>query len=495
MASLRRAASFLASFGQIVAAAPPRLTDWMADIMPVLPNTTTLLDLSVPGTHDSMSYDLSDVVSDGGVEDHPFLSKLLHWMSTLGIAAGDYIRDEAKTQHLDITAQLDNGVRFIDFRVMLTSPIDRRANHGGRRDSFVRIDGAKDWYCLHMVQSVHPAITYLAKLKAWLVAHPGEVVTLWMTRHGNGCLKGGDQYPDVSEADKRMFWDRVVDLFNVSDDGSGRGEHNLLINHADTPLNSTSLADLVARNTRLAIFAADFEAFTGSSPLAADGCSVDNQLGSGVDDEEHSYANEAAAFATAGRTKTSDKAQGRFYLRSMATSTPAKQAEEGFWLRYVLPSFATRARRMATASCARSFNLTNMTAWCPQRLLEISWLTNFYKQLSLEQAYITAKGNTSKTDDAGFPHAIYIDAVDTDGTIRTGTELDGIMRGYAYADTIIAYNVRRGCAATGAGVLSGTCKDLVDGLEGRRAQHPLHRWYDVAHGRQPVWPVLLELVV
>lgn len=40
------------------------LSNWMGSLMPVIGNLS-LLDISLPGTHDSMTFDLSTTVSDG----------------------------------------------------------------------------------------------------------------------------------------------------------------------------------------------------------------------------------------------------------------------------------------------------------------------------------------------------------------------------------------------------------------------------------------------
>jgi hypothetical protein len=56
------------------------LSNWMGNTMSVLGNLA-LLDLSLPGTHDTMTYDLSDIVSDGGIDDHDELAKILHEFS------------------------------------------------------------------------------------------------------------------------------------------------------------------------------------------------------------------------------------------------------------------------------------------------------------------------------------------------------------------------------------------------------------------------------
>ena len=58
-------------------------------------------------------YDLSLIVSDGGVDGSDKLAEILHDYSHLvpnGIE--DYIRQQSQTQDLDITTQLNNGIQF-----------------------------------------------------------------------------------------------------------------------------------------------------------------------------------------------------------------------------------------------------------------------------------------------------------------------------------------------------------------------------------------------
>ena len=113
---------------------PDFLANWMHHVMPVIQNST-ILDLSLPGTHDSMTWDLSETVSDGANDLNPTLSWVLHMFKSI-FGIGGFIRDQAKTQGLDMVQQLDNGIRFIDFRIMYTA-----APEGS---SF----GHHDWYCL-----------------------------------------------------------------------------------------------------------------------------------------------------------------------------------------------------------------------------------------------------------------------------------------------------------------------------------------------------------
>ena len=127
-------------------------------------NTLHLLDLSLPGTHDTLSYDLSTRVSDAGTEDMYKLAEVLHtYTKAIPDSIEDFIRQQATTQDLDITQQLDNGIRFLDLRIMYEYSDSATA----------------DWYSLHMMQTISPAMFYLNKIRNWMDAHPQEIVVIW----------------------------------------------------------------------------------------------------------------------------------------------------------------------------------------------------------------------------------------------------------------------------------------------------------------------------
>jgi len=91
------------------------LPNWMGHIMTAIENHT-ILDLSLPGTHDTMTYDLDTVVSDGGIDGADSLSDLLQYITDhYPDAPLDYVlkttRDLAITQMLNVTTQL-NTVRL-----------------------------------------------------------------------------------------------------------------------------------------------------------------------------------------------------------------------------------------------------------------------------------------------------------------------------------------------------------------------------------------------
>lgn len=429
------------------------LSDWMGNISSVIANQT-LLDLSLPGTHDSMTSDLSTTFSDGGNDLPPAISWILHEFRDL--APGPFVRNQSKTQGLTMTQQLEAGMRFIDFRIMFSAPPNASAS------------SQHDWYCLHMMQSRQRAMVYLTEARRFLDAHPGEVLVLWLSRHGSACLNGQGQYPDVTVAQKQAFWAQIESLF----------EGMLLDSQTQAP-NTTTYAEMVRTGRRVVIYAADYAEFTGNSSRAIDSCHIDNQLGDDVADEPKTVASLVQEFGAANETKAKDKAQNRFYLKSLAAGPPDSQLEYA-----ALIHFSPFGQKAAAAACAKAFHIPGMDDWCPMTLQQASQLGNYYNQIALDAVI---------TKSLHLPNAIYINAVDVGGLIRTGTAwFDGphdgddphATTGFAYADTFVLYNVRRVCDEAP----HVSCQRLLSLLQRRRAQHPLLTWSDPAHGRLVGWP-------
>ena len=265
----------------------PELAFWMETTFPVIGNMS-LLDLSLPGTHDSLTYDLSLVTSDGGIDDHNLFAELMHNYSFLipnGIE--DFIRQQAMTQGLNITGQLDAGVRFIDLRIMEET--------------------TEIWRSLHFLQSHQTALNYLSQIKDWLVGHPKEIVVVWLSKHGSECKTGTDQYPNVSVEAKQRFWSEIVSLFN-----------EMITDFSITKINETSIESMITRNHRLVVYAADWEEFTGGTnglgKYALDSCLVDNQLGPSVTDIQSSQQWMTDSFQNADERKKEDKKNQKLYL-------------------------------------------------------------------------------------------------------------------------------------------------------------------------------------
>jgi hypothetical protein len=122
---------------------PTLLPDWMGQLLPVIGHLP-LLDLALPGTHDTLTYNLSLTTSDAGVDDYLLFAEVMHmYTSIIPDEIEDFIRQQAQTQAIRISDQLNNGVRFIDFRQM-----------------YEYSDEHPEWFSLHFVQSLNIAKVY-----------------------------------------------------------------------------------------------------------------------------------------------------------------------------------------------------------------------------------------------------------------------------------------------------------------------------------------------
>eukprot|EP00605_Chrysophyceae_sp_TOSAG23-4_P000429 GSChrysophyteH1.ASY1.ANO1.486.1 assembled CDS len=442
------------------------LSNWMGKLSGAgIYDKLTLLDLSLPGTHDTLTYDLSTRVSDGGADDEVVLAELLHSHDrAVPDVLGDFVRQQAQTQGLNYSDVAD-----------------------------------PQWYSLHFLQSNELFLVYLREIREWMEQHPTEVVVMWVSKHGSECRTGEDQYPNVPVTVKRAFWQKVEQLFE-----------GLLLhgNGTDTSLppvrlNETSIEEMVRRNARAVFYVSDYAELTGSSTFVLDGCLVDNRLGPSVDDEQSAVAWEQNIYKGATMTKFHDKQQQKLFLVSLATGVPTEQVVAAGDIRLLhhgdADADSSRPEQVLIEKCTAAFNIPNFSQWCPPTLLDVAQLENYYKQLTLEMAY------QNRDEGWSFPNAIYINGVVMDGAIRTGTRLpwaDGSEGGqesqhattaYAYADTIIAFNLFLACnhdvVHDPSMPSAKKCADLLEILEDRRAKNPVSTWDDHKYGRHTAWPM------
>ena len=132
--------------------------------------------------------------------------------------------------------------------------------------------------------------------------------------------------------------------------------------------------------------------------------------------------------------------------------------------------------------CAKYLNLPNVSNYCTTTLQDLSQLSNYYNQISLEKAH--ANGYE-------FPNAIYIGAIDVNGTIRTGTDVfdadDDNMHTtskYAYVSTLLLGNFKRANCAN----YKVQCDQILSFLNDNRKLYPMTVWDDVDNGRLVNWP-------
>ena len=224
---------------------------------------------------------------------------------------------------------------------------------------------------------------------------------MWISKHGNEIATGNDQYPNVSVEEKQVLWHAMVELFQ-----------GVLFDTSVSSINDTPLSTLVARNHRLVIYCTDYVQFSNSSQYALDGSLVDNYSHGSISDEGTGVEQQMQDFKNASARKGADRAAGKFYLYSLANSPPSESISDAAKLNFISSDLldVMKTRR----DCASHFNIPNMSSWCPTRLMDVSQLSNYYAQLPIAAAL--------SNDAWDLPNAIYLDAVDAGGTIRTGTK-------------------------------------------------------------------------
>jgi hypothetical protein len=434
-------------------------SNWMKILNPLI-NKATLLELSLPGAHDALTNDLSTTIADDANDLEPWEAYVLHDLRNFA-DIGSFIRYQATSQGLTLTRLLDAGIRFIDFRVTYSS--------SDNKDSGIK----EDFYGLHLVETKETSLTSLKEIKDWVTQHPQEIIVVWISRHGSTCET---TYPNVSDMIKQSFWNRIEEIFG-----------DLLIDSKYDTLNKTTIEEYLRNNRRVLIYVSDGQdpsGFTGGSSKAFNGCSIDNHTGNDFSQIKTTSQNLLEEFAQAHSTIQNDSNQSKFYLQSLAASSPDFQIKAAAELEYIPFDHS-----QISSSCAQGFNIPGMVTWCPQYLMDMSLLLNYYIQDVLEISY---------NEGYDFPNALYVDAVDQNGLIRTGTQKFGHIypstkshlrgatsfqtTGYAYVATIAGWNARKQCSRS---FLSQTlpCQEILEQIERIRRKNPVNKWNDPQTGR------------
>ena len=334
------------------------LPNWMGHLMPAIENAS-ILDLSLPGTHDTMTYDLDLIVSDGGIDGEDSISDLLQYITDhYPNAPLDFVlkivRDLATTQMMNVTQMLDSGIRFLDFRTM-------REKH------------EDDWRCLHLLQTKELSRVYFHKIRDWIEEHDTEIVIIWISKHGNDNAEGQSQYPDVTIQEKQRYWNNITEIFD------GRLFDTTLSSLKDTPIKT-----LLERKHNVVILASDYAEFTSNSTLALDThVMMDNDLTTNYPLDQLRQTN-LNAFRNGKMHRASDASQNdKFWLRSQSGEGPDSTMEDVAKLH-----LEGQGTQKYVTDCANAFGIPNMTKWCPDTLLQQSQLHNYYLQRDLEEAYV-----------------------------------------------------------------------------------------------------------
>ena len=86
------------------------LENWMGS-MPTTLRTTPIINLAIPGSHDSMSYGIKNGASVAP-DARPIVNSIYSFIPCI-------VRRWARTQYSEPTKQLLNGVRYFDLRISL----------------------------------------------------------------------------------------------------------------------------------------------------------------------------------------------------------------------------------------------------------------------------------------------------------------------------------------------------------------------------------------
>jgi hypothetical protein len=303
---------------------------------------------------------------------------------------------------------------------------------------------------------------------------------------GNQC---DTHYPGVPPSAYGMFWSEVESIFE-----------GLLFDNRKSMTNETTIGELVSTNQRVVIYTSPGN-FSGGSPHALDGCLIDNVLTDSVNTVQNMTGENAEVFASAITQRAEDKSINNLFLLSMSSGWPQDQLIASL----VIDAFPFLTETL-TQWCLSIVTVANLTS-CPLHLMDSGLLGNYYNQIVFD---------LSLTPGYDLPGAIYIDAVDVNGTIRTGPQRFGqfypdtpgnnsLINGearYAYVDTLLLGTVRRLCGLLevdvrgGPGsVLSGNplCDAYVSVLQHQRSEYPTMKWDDPSTGRNADWPSSVPL--
>jgi len=197
---------------------------WMKDYRHALANKT-LLDLTLPGTHDSASFYISNQTAGEGPVYNELLNLLKFVSKKLGIPIEVIIKRWSKSQTNNFSDQLKLGVRYIDLRAFFYD---------------------STWYSHHSVALGTPLSNLLAQIAAFLQANRDEIVLIEVSHTMYD--RGTEQHYDELAA---LFLDR-----------GGLGA--MLYNASAHALSTFTYAQAVARNERVFVI---FPAYAPPSPI------------------------------------------------------------------------------------------------------------------------------------------------------------------------------------------------------------------------------------
>lgn len=159
------------------------LTTWMSQLAPIT-GKRNLTEIFIPGSHDSATYKLEYNVGKG--QDIPKAVDIVTGKNIVG----PILKKWSQAQNLEILAQLNEGIRYLDLRVIYR-------------------DSKKQFYTVHGLYG--PSLTdVLAQIDIFTKIHPKEIIIIEV-----GDLrympKGEQSHRDLIEIFKKTFGSKLID--------------------------------------------------------------------------------------------------------------------------------------------------------------------------------------------------------------------------------------------------------------------------------------------
>jgi hypothetical protein len=461
------------------------LANWMGYMQPYF-QKRTLFEMSLPGTHDTVTYDLTTNVASAAWKD-TLANSMLHAIKDIpggSALLGEAAKPLAVAQTLNVTQQLDAGARFLDIRA--TWEPDE-----------------KKWYGYHTVLTANTLESYLQEIAGWVRKHPSEIVVIWLSFHGEECPKDHGKTPTFIGATPTAY----SSLASLFEDAFGA-----LLATAD----DSTYAEYLKSGQRVLVYALDYQRFPsdfqakafdscpssgcpggrcgGTGRLASKGgicgCSVDDLTnvvpGGGVPAGFNQY------LSTFGAEQATRQKSRSLQLVSAAASAPS--STDFIVAQVVLAHFHNLATKETVSDCRAAFSLPPEALSqldCPPDLGAISRAINFYLQRSLDYAL----EQQDSEPQWGLPMALYLDQLLADGTIDTGAVAGGGLGAnqskYAFVPALLCSaakpldcddsDPKRAYPDFG-------CSDIQKTVQGLLSAAPYKTYKDDSSGRIADWP-------
>jgi hypothetical protein len=439
------------------------MSNWMASLKAEI-YPRSILDLSLPASHDTLTYDLSPTTPL--CQDLPDAQNIEQplWLATCSLLDDSLdLQQVARNQALDIKSQLDSGIRYIDFRMTLSTlcPTFEEKLDLGKYIAKQDLAGKIEFYGTHFFQTRHPAMVYLRELKQWLDEHPGEIVVMLLSSHGDqtrGCKHNGEQqYRDPwGGRHAYKFWQSFKRLFG-----------SLLINVKNNPVETTSVQQLVDSNSRLLVYAAGFCELQGGydqdDGMAYDAKTFYESPGwkPGFAAYEPNLRDIEEDFKNAAQKLNDYKPKSHFYARTLVTSFDKDQLVAS-----LCEAAAPRTITNLIGDCSKQVCIhspISTSPICHPILWDVVTISNFFFQWPLSASY--QKGYV-------LPNAAYVDGVRFDG-------IDiGSGRVFRYQKMVVLANLKSAQTT----VRNPIRFTWDDGLTGRYASAPVYMPTDGSEG-------------